>query len=483
MPKIPNPDKHFATLISHYAMMDTLPDPDVILAKAGIGIPQLRHLLNDSQVETVWNTRLAGVTGVDFSIEPGDSTPKAQGAADFIRDMVRDYDFPTIISGIMDAVAFGFCPIEILWNTSGKQWRASDFVPKPPEWFYFSSNKELMFRSLSSFSGVKVPDNKFVLVQNRPTYQNPYGVKLFSKVYWPVTFKRNGVRWWTMFIEKFGAPFIYGKFPKGSNPKDKEELLAALEDMMSNSVAVGPDDSYIEIKGDMIRSQSGQIHEGFYQCQNAEIAKAILGQTLTSDIGDAGSRAAAEVHYQVKADIALADQRLVAQAFNKLFSLVTLFNFGPETSAPHFIFSQMEELHKDRAERDKILYDMGTRFNIDYLSEHYQIDPSHIEIQNPASAFQRTTKSNTPHFSRRENDETVESFTARLEKQGQDTLDAMIDEFQKEIDKSKSFEDAAKRTLNRYKKQFKHRSKLAQIMNNLRYVAASAGASNAHREE
>jgi len=167
------------------------------------------------------------------------------------------------------------------------------------------------------------------------------------------------------------------------------------------------------------------------------------------------------VHYQVKADITKSDQRLVAQAFNKLFSLVTLFNFGSNVPPPRFIFEQMEELHKDRAERDKILYDMGARFNADYLSAHYQIDPSHIEVQSSSSTFSQTGASQ--QFSRRDNSETVEDFTSRLEKQGQDTIDSFIDDFQREIDKSKSFEVASKRVLNRHKRQFKHRSKLAQI--------------------
>ena len=280
-----------------------------------------------------------------------------------------------------------------------------------------------------------------------------------------------------MFLEKFGAPFIYGKFQKGASAEDRDELLSALEDMIANSVAVGPDDSYVEIKGDSIRSQSGVVHEAFYNAQNAEIAKTILGQTLTSDIGESGSRAAAQVHYQVKADIAKSDQRLVAEAFDKLFSLVTLFNFGADIPAPLFKFEKMEELHKDRAERDKILCDMGARFNADYFSAHYNIDPSHIEVRLPSS----NSPSGFHQFSRRENNETVLDFTGRLEKQGQDVIDAIIDKYQMDIDKAKSFNDAANRILNSHKRQFKQRSKLAQILDSLRFVAASAGTSNAKK--
>jgi len=58
-----------------------------------------------------------------------------------------------------------------------------------------------------------------------------------------------------------------------------------------------------------------------------------------------------------------------------------------------------------------------------------------------------------------------------LEKQGQDLVDAIIDKYQMDIDKAKSFNDAANRILNSHKSQFKQRSKLAQILDSLRFVA------------
>ena len=191
----------------------------------------------------------------------------------------------------------------------------------------------------------------------------------------------------------------------------------------------------------------------------------------------AGRCAAAEVHYKVKEDIAKADQHLIASGFDQLFTLVTLLNFGPDTPPPRFTYEKMEPLHAERAERDKRLHDMGVRFNTEYFATHYKIDPTQIEVQNPAPSF--TTVGRGRHFSRRQNNETVADFTARLERAGQDTIDDIIDDFQAEIDNAKSFEDAANRILKRYQRQFKHRSKLAAILDNLRYVAASAGASNA----
>ena len=166
-----------------------------------------------------------------------------------------------------------------------------------------------------------------------------------------------------------------------------------------------------------------------------------------------------------------------------MFTLVTLFNFGHDTPPPLFVFARMEELHRDRADRDKVLYGLGTRFSVEYIAEHYGIDPRHIDVTEPTAAEDNdfSPQTSAQHFSRRENSETVEEFTSRLEKSGQDEIDSIIDEFQSELDESRSFEDAQNRILRRYQQQFKKRSNLARLLDNLRYVAASAGASNAKK--
>jgi hypothetical protein len=94
---------------------------------------------------------------------------------------------------------------------------------------------------------------------------------------------------------------------------------------------------------------------------NAEISKAVLGETLTTEIGDKGSYDAAKAHNLVWEDLATADRRRISAAFNRLAVVYTFYNFGAEVVAPQFEFVQDEDLQKERAVWDKELYGIGWR--------------------------------------------------------------------------------------------------------------------------
>jgi phage gp29-like protein len=129
-------------------------------------------------------------------------------------------------------------------------------------------------------------------------------VKVFSKCYWPATFKKNGFRWWTVFVEKYGGAFLYGKYPNNAGSQFKAELLAALENMIADAVAIAPEGSEITIESLANKGSVSTVHSEYIEAANKEISKAVLGQTLTTDIGKAGSCAAAQAHNLVREDLA-----------------------------------------------------------------------------------------------------------------------------------------------------------------------------------
>ena len=78
-------------------------------------------------------------------------------------------------------------------------------------------------------------------------YLNPYGLGDLGLVFWLVTFKRGGMKFWVSFTEKYGAPWLIGKEPRSNTHSDTEKLLDALEALISNSVGTIPNDSSVEI--------------------------------------------------------------------------------------------------------------------------------------------------------------------------------------------------------------------------------------------
>jgi phage gp29-like protein len=271
----------------------------------------------------------------------GDDSGGAQEAADAFAGELKDVDVPRIIEEMMDAVAYGYSPLEVLWAAKDGRWGIDNIVGKPPQWFQFDQGNRLVLKT-GILGTEELPENRFLLVQHRPSYANPYGVKVFSKCFWPVTFKKNGFRWWTVFVEKYGGAFMYGKYPANAGEQFKNELLEALEKMVADAVAIAPEGSEITINSAGDKKGGSDVHQAYIQMANSEISKAVLGQTLTTEIGEAGSYAAASAHNLVREDIAAADRRRISAAFSRLAAVYTFYNFGPETAPPAFQFVKDE---------------------------------------------------------------------------------------------------------------------------------------------
>ena len=66
-----------------------------------------------------------------------------------------------------------------------------------------------------------------------------------SRCFWPVAFKKGGFKFWAVFTEKFGMPWLIGKVPRGTGDTDRAQLLDHLVKMVQDAVAVINDDESI----------------------------------------------------------------------------------------------------------------------------------------------------------------------------------------------------------------------------------------------
>ncbi|MDR0877233.1 MAG: DUF935 domain-containing protein, partial [Treponema sp.] len=367
---------HFATrtrVNDFVRLMRTLPDLDPVLRKMGRGISALQELLTDSHLESVWTIRCAATSGAEWFMAAGADGRREQEAADSFAGQLSNMDIPRIIEEMMDAVAYGYSPLEVLWKADHGYWGIGNIVGKPPQWFEFDQNNNLVLKTNSGIATEELPENRFLLVRHRPSYANPYGVKIFSKCFWPVTFKRNGFQWWTVFVEKYGGAFLQGEYPVNAPQEYQDKLIAGLESMVANAVAIVPEGSKITITSASDKGGSNTVHETFIKAVNAEISKAVLGETLTTEIGERGSYAAANTHNDVREELAAADRRRISAAFNRLAAVYTRYNFGGEVTPPRFEFVKDEDLQADRAERDVNMYQFGWRPDKAYISREYGI--------------------------------------------------------------------------------------------------------------
>ncbi len=400
--------------IDFYALGMYLPNPDPVLKKQGKDITVYKELLSDGHLGGCVSSRKAGVKALEWGIDRGKAKSRQ---AKLVEDLFTNtLKVGRIIGEMLNAPLYGYQPMEVMWGKAGDYILPLDVVGKPPEWFVFDEENRLRFRSKENYiNGEELPDRKFLLPRNDPTYQNPYGFAELSRCFWPITFKRGGLKFWIVFTEKYGMPFLVGKKPRGTDKKETDALADTLEKMIQDAVAVIPDDSSVEIMEPSGKGASAQIYAQLLEFCKTEVAIAILGQNLTTEV-KGGSFAAAQSHMAVRGDIVDGDKKIVEEAFNELIDWIFDYNFG-SGQRPVFSMWEEEDVDKDLAERDKTLSETGVKFTKTYYMRAYGFEEEDLEINPPppTDGLSRSSRSNGLNYA-----EGVKGFP------DQDAIDAAI---------------------------------------------------------
>ncbi|MFH1136571.1 MAG: DUF935 family protein [Pseudomonadota bacterium] len=364
-----------------------LPDPDPVLQKTGQDLRVYRELMADAHVWSCCQSRKSGTLSCEWEIREGrrkGASLASRRAFQVVSDLMAGLDVNQAVSDLLESVYFGISPVEVIWKP-GKLWLPEQLVGRPPEWFAFDDDNNLRFLSRENqIYGEVLPDKKFLLARHHADYLNPYGQRTLSRCFWPVVFKRGGFKFWAIFTEKFGMPWPVGKVPKGTNEAEREEIYTALARMVQDAVCVINDDQSVELLESAGKSASAGIYEALISAANREISKAILGQTLTTELDKGGSHAAAQSHLEVRQDLVDQDKRLVQGEFNRLFHWVVDLNF-PGTAPPEFHFFQAEDVRKDLAERDETLTRQGLRLSRGYYQRAYNLGDEDLEEKGEAA--------------------------------------------------------------------------------------------------
>lgn len=408
-------------------IIGALPDPDPVLRKlSDAGVSVLEELTADAHLLSAIQQRKLGTLNKEFFWSAGgeEETQQAKRLAEDLTADLERIDLYALISGLLDAPYYGSTPVEIRWEAEGGRMRIADLSARPARWFCYDDENRPRFKSIDNpWAGEELPFGKFVFARHFPTYDNPYGLRLLSRCLWPIAFKKGGIKFWVQLAEKFGVPFLVGKYSAGTTPAEQSRMLQNLAAMVQSAVAVIPSGGSVEIL-DGAKSASADIHRGLKESMDAEISKVIMGQTLTAEVGSSGSYAAGKVHADVLEDFRLADQRLVKSAMEEIAWLYGQIN-APGVPVPVFTWFEIDDPKKEFADRDKTLKETGVRFTRSYYQRQYGLEEDDFELDTPPAQPPATKKS--PASFAESSPDTVDRTTDRLMQEGEKSTTAMID--------------------------------------------------------
>lgn len=451
------------------ALGQYLPNPDPVLKKMGRDIAVYRDLRADAHVGGCIRRRKAAVKALEWRIEQGNATARVTKRIDAI---FQRLDLDHLRAEAMEAALYGYQPLEVMWTKAAgfaDGWNVPErVVAKPPEWFLFDPESRLRFRSKDRlFDGELLPERKFLLPRQDASYANPYGIADLSMCFWPATFKRGGLKFWVVFTEKYGTPWLIGKTPRGTPKTETDRLLDQLEAMVQDAVAVIPDDSSVDIVGDAARTSSSSIYQDLLMYCRSEISIALLGQNQTTEAN--ANRASATAGLEVTREIRDSDVTMIEQAMNELIRWIIEINSDGE--APTFKLFEQAEIDDTQAKRDDILSRTGVKFTKSYYMRSYDLRDDDLEVVAPPSsptspqggaangaAFSESgTRSGCPccsgvEFSDGQNpsatDALDQAVTAEMD-QWQAVLAPMVDPLQKLIDEAIQNGETADQLLSR----------------------------------
>jgi phage gp29-like protein len=353
-----------------------------ILRQSEFGDPFLYLELAEEMEEkdlhylAVLGTRKESAAQLDLVVRPASSDPEDIRVADMVSDLVLNgpLNLASAIFDIQDALGKGFSATEIVWDTSGREWAPVRLIWRDPRWFLFDwiSGEQLLVRSLDN-EGPEIPlipPGGYAHVERRlaPKSETNGGSALWNglqpltapllpfkfithfaqaksglpirgglarAVGWAYLFKNYVLKDWVTFAEVFGQPLRVGKYQAGATETDRQTLLRAVANIGADAAAIIPESMIIEFT-QARTSASTELYERFCQYADNQISKAVLGQTLTTELPrGSGSRAAAQVHEAVRRDILSADARRLEETLARdLVKPLVDLNAGPQRRYP-----------------------------------------------------------------------------------------------------------------------------------------------------
>lgn len=342
----------------------------VLTGRGGGDLQIYEQVLSDSQVKACLEQRRNAVTSCEWVVEAASDRRADRKAADWLRENLQHIGWDARTDRMLYASFYGFSAAELLWEVrDGKLgWKA--IKVRNRRRFGFNAAGELRLltpQNMLEGEPAKAP-YFWHIATGADNDDEPYGLGLAHWCYWPTLFKRHGTGFWLTFLEKFGMPTGVGKFPVGATSAERSMLLGAIRAIRNSSGVILPQGMEIDLL-EAARSGSADYKE-LHDTMDEAIAKAIIGQTMTTDNGS--SQAQAKVHMEVRQDIVKADADLVCESFNLgPVRWLTMFNF--DGADPPRVYRAVEEPEdQDKiADRDDKVIGWGYRPSLDYVKRQY----------------------------------------------------------------------------------------------------------------
>jgi len=303
-------------------------------------------LERDAKMFSLFQTRAMSVEGLQWRIDPADESGPAKQIAEELTERLEAMPLGRVIRSLLVAIPYGYAATELLWMRYGNDLAIHDVVDVPIRrltWLPYAGQPmpdvPRVITDQEPVFGVEMPAFKFAVHRYLARGGAITRAGLMRTCAWLYLFKHYGLKDWVAFAEVYGMPLRLGKYQPGASQDDRDALLAAVRAIGHDAAGIISSSTEIEFAEATQAGRGTNPYEALINMVNKELAQAILGQTLTSDVGTVGSLAAAQVHDEVRFDLTAADATALAETITQqILRPLVGFNHGWDVPVPRFAF-------------------------------------------------------------------------------------------------------------------------------------------------
>ncbi|MBE3911559.1 DUF935 domain-containing protein [Vibrio parahaemolyticus] len=281
------------------------------------------------------HTRKLAVAAIEPTVEAHSDDAKDVEMAERVRQLMNDDKIPELFFDLLDGLGKGLAVVQILWNTKKTPWMPYDYKWVDPRYLRQDQEtlEQILLISEDAPSGAPLEPYKFLVHTPRSKSGSVWRNGLARLVAVMYMLKSFTIRDWWAFAEVFGIPVRVGKYGANASEEDIQTLVNAVGRIASDAGAVIPESMKMEFIETAKGNGGNTLFENMARWCDEQTSKAVLGQTMTAD--DGSSQSQANVHNEVRLDIAEWDARQLQSCINEyLVKPFIILNWGVQEHYP-----------------------------------------------------------------------------------------------------------------------------------------------------
>jgi SPP1 gp7 family putative phage head morphogenesis protein len=264
-----------------------------------------------------------------------------------------DSSMDDVLRDMLSCLDYGFSLTEPVYKLRDDgRWGIKSLKTRPPHSFEFNVDHAGNVTKVTQEGKTSRKDfdpAHFVHLAYQSDFGNPYGKSDLRSAFAPWKAKKFMDRFYAIYMERYAAPFVVGRYPKGMSEEEIAALHAMIKDVQITTGMTLPDDVSLDIVE--TSKDASEAFERALNHYNLRIARAILVPDLLGQAGEkttGGSFALGETHFKMFLGLIQTLRRMVARKItSKLIRPLVLVNFGAGVDAEFKFLPFTEDLLVD----------------------------------------------------------------------------------------------------------------------------------------